>query len=126
MVYGIEALGHNALKIGTAKNAINVMRRYSQIQLAPFAELRIRCIVKGDVRVEHELHRAARLAGLWIRGEWFSIEALRLFDAYTALPLEILPFCACGALTAGSGECARCERAGRATRPRVWRGVIQQ
>jgi len=67
--YFVEAMGLNAVKIGSA---VDVERRVTQLQVGCPAELRPLFWQEGGEVRELELHR--EFAGLHIRGDWFRKE----------------------------------------------------
>lgn len=72
MIYFIEAVGANAVKVGYAAN-VGVRIKYLQTG-CPF-ELRILKIIEGSRQDEAALHRKWWQAHL--RGEWFTLSKLR-------------------------------------------------
>lgn len=67
VVYFIEAIGLNAIKIGMSRQ---VEYRFDAIQACCPAELRLLGTVPGSKQLERQLHK--RFVLLRVRGEWFS------------------------------------------------------
>lgn len=66
LVYVIEAVGLNAVKIGSTTD---LAKRLSMLQVGCPALLRVVLTIEGDRHLECDLH--SRFAKLSIRGEWF-------------------------------------------------------
>lgn len=113
MIYAIEVVGHDAVKIGYAKDANAVSGRLKIFQISSPFHLRLVATRDGDIALEHALHRAWRQ---WrIRGEWFTRDVLPLFDGATGERAVVLRCSECGAArrvvhtrARASGLCRAC------------------
>jgi hypothetical protein len=113
VIYAIEAVGLNAVKVGYARDAEAVHYRLMTLQIGCPAELRLVATREGDKRLEAALHR--EWASHAIRGEWFAIEVLALFGAAEGSDRILMRCIDCGALRKlkhrrphATGRCKSC------------------
>lgn len=78
MIYVIEAVNYDAVKIGYTAGVRSLVQRMQVLQVSHFADLKIMYVLPGGNVEERALHKAAKS---WrIRGEWFTRHALCLFS----------------------------------------------
>jgi hypothetical protein len=73
MIYFVEMVGADAVKIGSSYAGVN--RRVVILQTASPFELRLLGIIPGNIAEEKQLHR--RFDDHLIRGEWFRFSHIR-------------------------------------------------
>lgn len=81
MIYFLEAIGLNRIKIGTSED---VLGRIKTLQCASLAKLELLCVTKGGLAEEREIHSA-----LWayrVSGEWF--DAVKVKENFWKLKVE--------------------------------------
>jgi hypothetical protein len=98
VIYVLEAVGADALKIGFAGTADGARKRVLGMQVGNHCELRIVRTLPGDRAAEKALHRLC--APHRIRGEWFRRAALALLpEGEIALDMRYVLHCTqCGAM----------------------------
>lgn len=87
MIYFVECIGADAIKIGlTVGNGNGLAHsRVSSMQSNCPMPLKLMAAIEGDKAMERALH--ARFSDDWLRGEWFrATDALRSFIAQFPVP----------------------------------------
>jgi hypothetical protein len=78
VIYLIEMVGHNAVKVGYANSIQGVSDRLKTLQVGNPSELKLLATREGGQDLERSLHREWRLYR--IRGERFTRDVVALFD----------------------------------------------
>ncbi len=117
MIYAIEIVGRDPVKIGFARDGLAVLGRLATATTWSLDEVRIVKVIEGTIQQEHALHR--RAVRLRIKGEWFERMVLELM-AGKELPIPVASCSGCGAnlrwiTRTHAGNCSRCrDERGRA------------
>jgi hypothetical protein len=112
MLYCIEAVGSDYVKLGYTIDAARMGERLSSLQTGCPLELRLLALKAGSRKSEQKLHRAC--ARFRVRGEWFTREAVALFEAQASSDMHVLRCAVCGAVR--RNKRLRSERTQRACR----------
>jgi hypothetical protein len=94
VVYAIECVGYNAVKIGWARDANAVAGRIKTLQIGNPHTLNLIATREGDISLERRMHRELR--AYRIRGEWFTRDVVPLFAGATGSDAIVLRCTACG------------------------------